>query len=401
MSSTFNEIVSALITPLLFLITKNQTAIILLIVYVFAIVVLILFNPLNLLTNYSQILFPLIIGIGLLNLFLFLIYKFSNNNYKYLRETATIIFSIIFVFALIIFSLFILINYFIKSTFIIIGIAFLISSLALLKEYFNPSEDDDKQSQSHADDPSVIIIIKELILYIPCLFLNLIEYLKFEFKITTRTIWILLLIEFVLIGIIGLVPFIFKEFSSHDGKTILQGPKYLNNRINIGTFKSIGIGFEDQIKHEKNKKNPIYKYNFAISSWIWINPQPNSTSLAYKETSTLLNYGDVLFIKYKNNKFEIYAKKGDDDDPVRIYKSDNILFQKWNNFILNYYGGTLDIFINDKLVISKINIVPILKNSKVISGQKDGINGGIRNVVYYNNVISRNKIRTIYNLDNF
>ena len=403
MANQFNEIVESIISPLLFLLSKNQTAIILLVLYIFAIVVLILFNPFNVLTNYSQIILPLIISFGLLNISLFLLYKFKNSNYRVLREIGTIIFSIIFIFLFVIIALFVVINYFINFAFIIIGSLFLISSLALIYLYFNSSggsKTSNISNRPRSNGISAFTILKDFIFYIPCLFYNLIEYISLEFKLTEKPIWLLLLVELILIILLGGLPFIFKSFSSHDGKTILKSPKYLNNSIDLGTFKSLGVGFKDKNNDEKKKKNPIYKYNFAISSWIWINPQPNSTSKVYNKIGSLLNYGNVFFIKYKDNRFQVYVKQGDGDNKL-IYKSKKVLFQRWNNFVINYYGGTLDLFINNKLVISQINVLPIFQNSKIMAGQKDGINGGIRNVIYYNNVISRNKIRTIYNLDNF
>ena len=395
MQSTIDEIIGVVLTPLLYIISNNKLALILLFAYIILTAVLIFFNPFNLLTNYSQLLFPLIISSGLLNLFLFLTYKFSKNNYKTLRETAIIIFSIIFIFAAIIFLVYILSTHFIKFTFILIATGLLISSLAILYSYFNK-----KGGTTPTANVSVFQILKALILYLPCLLIDIIEVLKYEYQITTPTIWILLLVEFTFIGLLGLIPFLYKQFSSHDGKTILKGPIYLNNEKDLGSFKMMGIGYEKENNDTKNTKNPIYKYNYAISCWIWINPQPKSTSLAYNEKATLLNYGDVILIKYDNNKFEIYAKTGK-HDKVLVYTSEDVLFQKWNNIVINYSGGTLDVFINNKLVISQINIVPVLRNSSVILGQSNGINGGIRDVVYYNNVLSRNKIGTIYNLDNF
>ena len=195
MANQFNLIVEKVISPLLFLLSKNQTAIILLILYIFFIIVLILFNPFNILTNYSQVIFPFIISFGLLNVSLFILYKLKNGNYRVLREIGTIVFSIIFIFIFVIIALFVLINYFINSVFIIIGSLFLIASLALIYLYINPSN----ASSSTGPGITVFTILKDFIFYIPCLFYNLIEYVSLELKLTKKPIWILLLIELILI----------------------------------------------------------------------------------------------------------------------------------------------------------------------------------------------------------
>ena len=43
-----------------------------------------------------------------------------------------------------------------------------------------------------------------------------------------------------------------------------------------------------------------------------------------------------------------------------IYKTDKLQLQRWNNIILNYQNGTLDVFINKKLVL-QINFTLIRK----------------------------------------
>ena len=75
----------------------------------------------------------------------------------------------------------------------------------------------------------------------------------------------------------------------------------------------------------------------------------------------------------------------------------NIKLQKWNNIILNYNKGTIDIFINNKLVTSQPSIIIPDILSKVIVGEIDGLNGGICNVRYFDKPLSIDKIQTIYN----
>jgi hypothetical protein len=79
-----------------------------------------------------------------------------------------------------------------------------------------------------------------------------------------------------------------------------------------------------------------------------------------------------------------------------IYKTDKFLLQKWNNIIVNYDGGTLDIFINNKLVVSQGSVVPYMSYDQITSGSSNGIQGGICNVKYFSRVLNFNEIKQIY-----
>jgi len=73
------------------------------------------------------------------------------------------------------------------------------------------------------------------------------------------------------------------------------------------------------------------------------------------------------------------------------------LLQKWNNIIINYNGGVLDVFLNGELVKSDIGVVPYYTLDNLTIGENDGINGGICNVVYFNKPLTATKINNLYN----
>jgi hypothetical protein len=61
----------------------------------------------------------------------------------------------------------------------------------------------------------------------------------------------------------------------------------------------------------------------------------------------------------------------------------------------------MDIFINNELVSTNPGIIPYNDNTEITTGSNDGLHGGICNVMYYNDSITRNKISWLYNSVNY
>ena len=79
-----------------------------------------------------------------------------------------------------------------------------------------------------------------------------------------------------------------------------------------------------------------------------------------------------------------------------IYKNDKFLLQKWNNIIINYTGGTMDVFLNGDLVSSTKNIIPYSTLDNLTIGEDNGIKGGICNVIYFNKALDSMSIKGLY-----
>ena len=98
--------------------------------------------------------------------------------------------------------------------------------------------------------------------------------------------------------------------------------------------------------------------------------------------------------KVSNNKLFDFDENGN----RIIYINNNMLLQKWNNIIINYSGGVLDIFLNGELVKSDIGIVPYYTIDNLTIGENDGIKGGICNVVYFKRALNSANIYYLYNM---
>jgi hypothetical protein len=87
----------------------------------------------------------------------------------------------------------------------------------------------------------------------------------------------------------------------------------------------------------------------------------------------------------------------DENNNRIIYKKTNFLLQKWNNLIINYNGGVLDIFLNGELVKSDIGVVPYMSYDNLTIGEDDGIKGGICNVIYFSRALNNSNVHYLYN----
>ena len=177
------------------------------------------------------------------------------------------------------------------------------------------------------------------------------------------------------------------QFTS--GKVLLREPVYLNNLKTIGGFDDFNV---DKIDLE-------YNYNYSISSWFFIRANAPNFKKSYNKYSIILNYGDKPKIMYNPslNKIKIIMNNGLNKKPIE-YIIDGPPLQKWNNLVINYDGGHLDIFMNSKLVRSFPSVVPYMSFDQLTVGEDKGLGGGICNVVYFPSIISRERIITNYNL---
>ena len=376
--------------------SKYQKSLIIFIIYVITLLLLVYYNPFNLVTNYLQVFIFLMTFLGFLNL---LHYFFSVNREKDSDDNLNKLlnFGRVFLFTILVLGvmfllyigIYLLVFYSFSVNIVIsfLNIVFIILTLALFYKLFSKIVDPDTNTGLFLD------LIKNIIFYIPCLFIYLIEFFKHEYNITTKTTVIILTIQLLIIGLRFLIPFLidlYRKYNIFDKrKILLKESIYLNKETNVGIFQE-----------EYKKNNDNFNYNFAVSCKIWINPQPPSTSNAYNNRTILLNYGDVIEIVYNKNKIEVYVAttNGEIVEPnklVKIYDTKEFLYQRWNTFVINYFGGTLDLFLNNKLIVSKINITPIFFFNSIKCGSTNGIHGGIKELIYYNNVLTNSEIKSI------
>jgi hypothetical protein len=235
-------------------------------------------------------------------------------------------------------------------------------------------------------------VLKELI--VNSKFKQLFEKLFFipnsilsTFQTTERSIFIFLGLEIFIIISYFLYPLLKEKTITRKGKLLIKKPLYTNYKKTIGGYFKL---------NEDN--NNEYNYHYTLSSWFFFHERPPNTNKNYSKYTTVLNYGNKPKIMYNPEiqKVKILMKQG--TNKLKTVYVGDLLLQKWNNVVITYDRGSLDVFINGKLVSSTPNIVPYMEYDTIDIGAIRGIDGGVTNVVYYPNVLPYQSIVKKYNM---
>jgi len=238
------------------------------------------------------------------------------------------------------------------------------------------------------------------------------------------------------------VPIVKQQVYNVGGQTLVTTPIPIGQKSNLSSFSTLnGV--------------PGLSYTYAISFWFYIDSFPPSMNNAYTKSVSIMSYGDQLHVKYYSPTNTLYVTVKEDPDNVNdanigevhdlektitadnialwesikesimqkineikeykgqyeldesndriVYKKTNVLLQKWNNIVLNYSSGTLDVFLNGELVKTAINVINHNTQGASINdilsvGTEKGISGSVSNLTYYKTPIDLLTINKLYEL---
>jgi len=192
---------------------------------------------------------------------------------------------------------------------------------------------------------------------------------------------IMILIEIILLCIIGSksnIPFFNSYYStSYGGISLSSKP------ISLSQYTVLSDYFT--LNHTESKL-----YHNCISFWFYI----DSNTPKIDDVFSIFNYNsnnpNIAYIP-KQNKLVVLL--GQDN---LLFSKKDILLQKWNHIVLNFNRGILDIFINNKLEKSLVNIIPNFTLDNITSGQNNGLIGQISNILFFKDAINIYKINSLY-----
>ena len=299
----------------------------------------------------------------------------------------------------------------------------------------------------------VFRLILNTILYIPCLVVNIFDFLTGQYKQTKQTEMMLLLLG---LGLFAgffilkfyLYPYMSTTYYGQGGKSWVNEPIPTDKLTSVATYQELNANTNTNT-NDSDLQNSAEKYNYqyAMSFWFYLDSFSPSVSSGNNKVSNILSYGENPSVKYdaltntilitvkndgdsrialhkanrtkKTNVKTNGAKEGFSVSDIKskiedvktmpisidldnmgnriIYKQANVLLQKWNNIIINYSGGTLDVFYNGELVKSAIEVVPYMKFDMLTVGTDGGVSGNVANLVYFDKPINYLQVHTLFN----
>jgi hypothetical protein len=167
-------------------------------------------------------------------------------------------------------------------------------------------------------------------------------------------------------------------------KILISSPLYLNNETLLGTTENLNIVAVN--KNIVKQENQHINYNYSLSFQVYMNPQGKNTRLSYNTFAKLIDFGENPTLYFNSSteefKLEFYVDDSTKSEIIFKPKHEKLYYQKWNSIVLNIIDGGVDVFINNVFLIHD-KIPNKFKIEKISIGEKKGIEGGIKNVVYY------------------
>lgn len=372
---------------------------------------------------------------------------------------------------------------------IIVGVLIAISIVITIYDSLAKREKDYENMRS----TSILYLFIKVFRYIPCLIIDGVNWIRREFSITTRPVWILFAIEAVIIGAYFLIPLLFNA-------TLFSGSTALTNDIlDISSLKQLNsLGNVGIVRTPECSSKLKTKHSYAISGWLFLSAHPPSMTSGGNKFVNVLDFNGIPKIEYNSStnelRFLVKIRKptktlgtstiltetdkttientymnlrevskgvadesiepyenmisGDDisnetksttasasatasvmsdatkdlkgmakvsitnpnaksttvktrlppeeNEMVTIYTMSNVPLQRWNHFVYNYDGSNIDIFINNQLVTSVSNKLPLIEHGDIIAGANRGVIGNLTNVVAFSNHLTKDTITAIY-----
>lgn len=284
------------------------------------------------------------------------------------------------------------------------------------------------------------------IIYIPCLFLDLLQGSQGVVGDTTRPIWIIVAIELLLIAILYGGPYLLNYIGASASQIVgvpvrlkqLYDTNLTTQSKEIFIYHNTGADRTPEDKAANCPAEEKMRYHYSISGWFFLNNNVTSNNTDLE----IFNFGDVPRLTYNpsRNELKLYCHQlsrnssitDETSKTTEIYNSrtnynamvknganssakkmkihmltenerldTDVQLQRWNYFVVNYDGKTIDFFLNNKLIFKSDFIMPDIQLKPITVGSTTnnrGLNGSICNFAFHKYPLTKEQIRWTYTM---
>lgn len=217
-----------------------------------------------------------------------------------------------------------------------------------------------------------------------------------------------------------------------------KAPEYINIKQRLGEEIEVRENAEKELKKLKkesaffengkilvneplplNKKNEVIipenlitrdnlynaHYNYCVSMWLFIKSTPPNHTITTDGFVEIMSFDGQPKLDYNIKRNELRVSMVKTKNPMNIITKEpddlistihSVPLQRWNNIVINYDGGTYDLFFNKQLIANYKNITPIVGVRNVTVGKEKGMEGGLCNLTYFPWHLSKNRIAMNY-----
>jgi len=240
----------------------------------------------------------------------------------------------------------------------------------------------------------------QFLFYLPCLLIEVLESFFTELRQAPTMILVLFVIEICIVLIYFYGSTLASAVYSNESTALLPNAVFLKERTTIATSNTFEIPPSDPTYATDKNGNPLYRKNYSISMWVYVNPTP---SQSYSKESNIFQYGSTGSlsgnprITYSKNMYTFYLSNTSKEAKYQT----QLAGQSWHNIVLNYNENLVDIFIDGNLETTVVLPSPpkYRASDAVTVGDGNGmLYGAICNVQYYPTPVTKLQVTGAYNL---
>lgn len=282
-------------------------------------------------------------------------------------------------------------NSFFNITQSILGILIIIVVLAIIAKLFSvkPTTSDECSLQDKNRVKYLMCLFKNIIFFIPCLLVILVDEINKDIKLTPSSVYLLFFVLIILITLLFVLPSFFSYLAKQNKNDVLggQGPFYLNEKKTLGKYQNLDkdvanniaipkfdLSFNVEIKPLEQKFNNIL--SIFNSSNDYTSTENTSNENTSNENVVKNEYNTTNKANADNTKgYDFKLFENDVNGQYNIGANYKNLSKTLDKFPYNYtYSISFYIYINPQPTNTSIAYT---KDTELF-------NYGFKPVIYYN-----------------